>query len=97
MNRHNTLEVADAEATLAVAAQSIAASFSRFRANLKLAGEGVAMLSQAEQQGRMRFGRPSRDVMPTIRGDFDATAATCRVLAAELERLAILLEGSSPS
>jgi hypothetical protein len=79
------------------AARTIATSFARFRANMKIASEGVATLSRTELQARTSFGRPSRDLMPTLRPESDATAQTCRTLAAELERLALLLEGSSPS
>jgi len=88
---------ARAEAAWAAVAPHISATFARVRESLKGAGQCVATLSRSELRARAAFGKPSRDLMPTLRPESDAMAQACRVLAAELERLAILLEGSSPS
>lgn len=88
---------AKAAAAWAKVAPNVAATLARFRSTLAPAAQGVASLSQSEARARQQFGKASRDLMPQIRSESDATVTACRVFAAELERLALLLEGKELS
>jgi len=90
-------DAAKAAAAWAKVAPNVAATLAWVRSTLERAGQGVASLSQFEAGTREQFGKASRDLMPHIRSESDATVTACRVLAAELERLALLLEGKQLS